>query len=224
MNAQVVAAFTHNALARSRQDIAISFLQKATSLKGTPNVDLLRLLTRVQTERKMYKEAVATYKTLLQHVQDDATLAGYVAALSNVDVEEAIAMCERLPKYYNVKAVAADRAALEAEEPPRPRVDNRPTEQRPADEKEKPKKRRNKSKKPRGGTVVPEGAPPPDPERWMPIRDRPSLKKIGKKAMAKMAIERREAAKACREAHRRRALGLPPLMPEGEGEEPETED
>ena len=71
---------------------------------------------------------------------------------------------------------------------------------------------------------MPEGAPPPDPERWMPIRDRPSLKKIGKKAMAKMALERRDAAKASREAHRRRALGLPPLLPEAEEEAPETDD
>ena len=128
-------------------------------------------------------------------------------------------MADRLPKYHRgstSSSAQADLAALEAEELPKraQKVTEKRSQEDATQEKSAAKRRKKNEKKKKkrlanyGPTTTP-GAAPPDPERWLPIRERQSMKKLGKKAMAKMALERREAAAKQREAHRRKLLGLP---------------
>lgn len=212
----IISAIVHNALSRQRKDVAVRVLNAAVdhwrkkgkgAASNTTLVELLQRLSRVQMENGMYAEAVDTYKILLEHVQDDATLAGYVMALSNVNVDEAISMAARLPTYYNAAKLDVDRATVESEEFPRAQLvkpEKRQAEQRSGSA---PKKRR---RRPRPKPASAAAGVPPDPERWMAIRDRPSLKKLGKKALAKLAQERREAGQRAREEHKRRMEGGAP--------------
>lgn len=227
----VVSAFTRNAISRGKGELAIAFLQKATGYWkkaiGTPLVALLGLQAKLQTERKLYHEAVATFKTLLEHSpENEAALAGYVHALSNVNVEEALTMADRLPKYHRgstSSSAQADLTALEAEELPKraQKVTEKRSQEDTTQEKSAAKRRKKNEKKKKkrlanyGPTTTNTGAAPPDPERWLPIRERQSMKRLGKKAMAKMAHDRREAAAKQREAHKRKLLGLPLVDEEG---------
>ena len=112
--------------------------------------------------------------------------AGYVAAhaLSSPDKAAAKAAAEADTLTSVARLIAGiDIAALEeAGIPPLPSTAAATTRKRPLDEKPKPKKKRiRKSKLPKDY----DPSKTPDPERWLPLRDRSTYKPKGKKGKRK---------------------------------------
>eukprot|EP00759_Apiculatamorpha_spiralis_P038776 PhF_6_TR37842/c0_g1_i1/m.56336/K03108/SRP72; signal recognition particle subunit SRP72 len=224
----IAAAVCEIALQRGGRDLALAtaFLTKAVDHWKKKQQDheyvlaSLRILSNTYLRSNNYAEAVKILKQLLEIERDDATMAQYIKALSFVDVEEALNLCEKFPSAYNQRHVQElmDSGKLETEELPRP-AKVTATEKRPADgaEREKSEAKKAKKRKPNRHPVkVPEGAPPPDPERWLPIRERPSMKKLGKKTLAKLAVERKELGKKQRAEYLLRKAGGPVPTPASE--------
>lgn len=120
------------------------------------------------------------------HTQDPASkfnTAGYVAAYALDSPEKVTREAESLTPISRLTA-GIDVAALEAAGVPSLPSSATSTRKRPLDEKPKPaKKRIRKSKLPKDY----DPSKTPDPERWLPLRDRSTYRPKGKKGKQKAA-------------------------------------
>eukprot|EP00760_Papus_ankaliazontas_P000613 PhM_4_TR1011/c0_g1_i1/m.22871/K03108/SRP72; signal recognition particle subunit SRP72 len=184
--------------------VLYGFLSEASKFWSTQDTSAassqLTLLAQLQMERRLFREASETLRSLLQNNPDDeATLARYVLALSHVDPDEAIKVSARLSA--PTAASNMSREDLEAEDVPR-RLYAAPvaassSSATPAAPTKREAERgasasRKRGRKNRHMPTVVDGTA--DPERWLPMRDRPSMKGKGKKVLARLAQERREYA------------------------------
>ena len=167
-------------------------LAKAASYwrhKSNPPQPLLRaaglsLLDSGQSED--FKTASQLFEVLrLQDPHDKYAIAGYIAANASIETSKAEHESEKLTP-VNRLIVGIDISALESAGIPKlsPNIPAAGTKKRARDTDSKPaKKRIRKSRMPK--EIDPKK--PPDPERWLPLRDRSSYKPKGKKGKGKAA-------------------------------------
>ena len=159
-------------------------------------VELTEMLADFYMAQKMYPEAVKILQEMKAYRQDAPFIRKLVHALTYTDVDQAYTLGIEHDCFVEPME-DFDAEALIEEELPIVREENIEAAF------SLPKKSKKKSKK---KIVRDAGAPEPDPERWMPMRDRPSLQKVGKKTLARMAEERRQYAQKKREEHAARVM------------------
>ena len=160
---------------------------KATSIMGN--------LADYYIAEKMYKEAEETLRKLFESRKDEETIRKLVHTLSFVDADAAYALGAE-NDCFMAEDDSYDMEELIAEELPRVKQTTF------TDVSTAPKKTRRKSKKNKQAMQNTENEI--DPERWIPMRDRQSLKKFGKKTLARMLDERRQYAAKKRAEHAER--------------------
>ena len=180
---------------------AIDFWESQDT-KNFPTIhSLITLLAEHFMSNKMYEHAAGVLRKLLSYTHDRQTIRRLVYALSYVDAEKSYALGVENDCLVEKDDWSYSGTDLESEVMPRVTEDKTSGH---LDTEPKRKTRRSKKKKP----AAVQGETAPDPERWIPLRDRQSLKKAGKKTLARMAEERRQYALEKRLAHAQRVASL----------------
>jgi signal recognition particle subunit SRP72 len=179
---------TRSALLEARGDAeaAEALLDEAVACNGDSNggASLLLASARAKAEHGRISEAVSIYQRLLcVATEEEASrraLRGLVAVLMEVDLDQAEALAEQLSapsrptdaeeldSSPNLGAVRAEAAT-----PAVPEVRLR-------------KKARRKPRYPPGFDPTATNNPPPDPERWLPRRERAAAKRKNKKNVSSL--------------------------------------
>jgi signal recognition particle subunit SRP72 len=145
---------------------------------------VLRLAARLSSQIKDQAFAAEVYKLYLEKIDgsDPEVLYGLVQALASSDPQRAVEYAQRLP------VPSFDHLdPEELEQAPIPKITavlaNRKQKEKEAGEEGEDKKARRRKRKPRypKGFNPDSPGPPPDPERWLPKRERAEYKKKMKK-------------------------------------------
>eukprot|EP00928_Gymnodinium_smaydae_P086817 TRINITY_DN7123_c0_g2_i1.p1 TRINITY_DN7123_c0_g2~~TRINITY_DN7123_c0_g2_i1.p1 ORF type:complete len:682 (+),score=169.56 TRINITY_DN7123_c0_g2_i1:83-2047(+) len=144
---------------------------------------VLRIVTRIGKQLKADELVAQAYQVYLEKVDggDNEALCGIVQALASTDVERAEQYAQRLkvPAYSHLDAEELENVAIPKISFQKRRSDQPDAEGEGAGEAEKVKKKRIRKRKiryPKGFDPANPG-PPPDPERWLPKRERTEFKK-----------------------------------------------
>mmetsp|Transcript_24013 Transcript_24013/g.55431 ORF Transcript_24013/g.55431 Transcript_24013/m.55431 type:complete len:411 (+) Transcript_24013:86-1318(+) len=136
---------------------------------------VLQLASKAATDLKDSSFAAEVFKLYLSNIDgsDTATLCGLVAALVNTDVEEAEEYAQRLqvPAFDHL-----DPEELELAPIPKMSVLRKAETEQDAPEAKRKRNRKKKIRYPKNFDPEKPG-PPPDPERWLPKKERTEYKK-----------------------------------------------
>eukprot|EP00898_Chlorokybus_atmophyticus_P005459 jgi/Chlat1/5914/Chrsp4S06247 len=176
-------------------DEAVAWWDNRMQDTGAANVKqkLLQETATFKLQLRQYKEAAACYKRLLDDSSSEVgradAVTGLVYSAAHFDAASAEQYASQLPPLPKKKL---DLVALEASPPTTSGKDGKEEEGRkrkgegePGDDKERKRKNKKKKKIRYPKNYNPENpGPPPDPERWLPRRERSTFKKKGKKHAA----------------------------------------
>jgi signal recognition particle subunit SRP72 len=143
---------------------------------------LYKELTGLLKKQNRLGEALEAHQKYLKQVgKDSEALAEYVIDASNCDLELAAKLALQLPS-VNLKALYANELA--SLDDILDRLESAPLTKAKAEEKpaeEARKKRRRKPIYPKGFDPANPHNPAPNPERWLPKRERAAFRKLNKK-------------------------------------------
>ena len=159
---------------------------------------LLKELAVLYSSAKKLDEGVKVLKKLVEISPSKEVLAKLVLLLSEINPDEAILFAERLTS-TDEETDRPELSTLETEDLPRVKHYTTESHSAPASPFLRNKMLKKRRKRTRAHKVDTSTNLPLDPDRWLPLSERSSMKKLGKKTLARLAEERRLLAQEKRE-------------------------